>query len=165
MNNVVLSLGSNVGDRQSNLSAAINRISEIPALLLKKSSVYQTPPWGNTSQPDFFNQVIEIETAFDAFTLMEKLLLIEESMGRKRKEKWEPRIIDIDILFYNEEILENDKLTVPHKLLHERMFVLEPLHDILPDKNHPVLKKNISILLSELAKEGNTENVKMISTG
>ncbi len=163
MNNVVLSLGSNVGDRQSNLSAAINRISEIPAMLLKKSSVYQTAPWGNTDQPDFYNQVLEIETVFEALPLMEKLLSIEESMGRKRNEKWEPRIIDIDILFFNEEILETDKLTIPHKLLHERKFVLEPLHDILPDKNHPVLQRNISSLLSDLTNGGMTEKFKMIS--
>lgn len=165
MNKVVLSLGSNVGDRQSNLSAAINRIFEIPAMLLKKSSIYQTAPWGNKDQPDFFNQVLEIETALDAHALMEKLLSIEESMGRKRKEKWEPRIIDIDILFFNEEILETEKLTIPHKLLHERKFILEPLHEILPSKNHPILKKNISTLLIELAKAGVTEKFKMISTG
>lgn len=165
MNNVVLSLGSNVGDRQSNLSAAINRISKIPAMLLKKSSVYQTAPWGNADQPDFYNQVVEIETAFEALPLMEKLLSIEASMGRKRNEKWEPRIIDIDILFFNEEILKTDKLTIPHKLLHERKFVLEPLYDILPDKNHPELQRNISSLLSDLTNGGMTEKFKMISSG
>jgi 7,8-dihydro-6-hydroxymethylpterin-pyrophosphokinase len=86
-------------------------------------------------------------------------------MGRKRKEKWEPRIIDIDILFFNEAILETEELTIPHKLLHKRRFVLEPLHDILPYKNHPVLQKSVSILLSELTIGGATEKFKTISAG
>lgn len=150
MNNVVLSLGSNMGDRLSNFSTARKKIGEIPAVFLKTSAVYQTAPWGTTGQPDFLNQVVEIETSLDAHTLMEKLLTIEKTMGRERKEKWEARIIDIDILFFNDAQISSDVLTVPHRHLHERRFVLEPLNEILPQKVHPVYRKTIAYLHASL---------------
>ena len=163
MNNAVVSLGSNLGDRLSNLSAAIDRISALPCRLLKSSSVYETAPWGNTHQPSFLNQVIEVETGHDVSSLMTGLLSVEEALGRKRMQKWEPRVIDLDILFFNEDIVETEKVVIPHRHLHERRFVLEPLHEILPLKVHPGLKKNISRLLEELNDTG--ESKKIAATG
>lgn len=163
MNSVVLSMGSNMGERLTNLSAAIIRLTEIPCTVINASSVYQTAAWGNTNQAFFYNQVIEVLTRLDAFSLMAKLLSIEENMGRKRKVKWEPRVIDIDILFFNEECIRSEKLTIPHAHLHERRFVLEPLNEILPIKNHPVFHKNISLLLAELKDGGMTEKLKIMT--
>jgi len=150
MNRAVLGLGSNIGDRKKNLETARQLLSDNGCLLLKKSSVYETEPWGNRDQPAFYNQVVEIETTLNAPALMALILEIEKQMGRVRKEKWEPRVIDIDILFFNDEIIHSENLTVPHPRLHERKFVLAPLKEILPDYVHPVLKKTVSEILDQL---------------
>jgi 2-amino-4-hydroxy-6-hydroxymethyldihydropteridine diphosphokinase len=150
MNSAVILLGSNLGNRYKNLSDALTLIKQKIGELKLSSKVYETAPWGNTEQPSFLNQVVEISTAFNALTLMKNLLAIEQEQGRIRREKWSPRIIDLDVLYFNEEIIQSNELTVPHPCMHERRFVLVPLNEILPNKLHPILKKMNSQLLKEL---------------
>ncbi|CAN5523710.1 2-amino-4-hydroxy-6-hydroxymethyldihydropteridinediphosphokinase [soil metagenome] len=159
MNDVVISLGSNMGNRLTHLETAIQQLKELPCILIKKSDVYETAAWGNTDQPSFYNQVIEIETELEPVSLMENILMIEKKMGRIRNRKWEPRIIDIDILFYNDANIQSAILHVPHPHLHERRFVLQPLFEILPSKIHPVLKKTISEMLNELKDTDKVEKL------
>jgi 2-amino-4-hydroxy-6-hydroxymethyldihydropteridine diphosphokinase len=159
MNHAVLSLGSNVGDRLHHLKSAKQELEKHGCRMLQQSSVYETEPWGNKNQSSFYNEVIEIETMHAASQLMHLILGIEKSLGRIRTEKWQPRTIDIDILFFNNEIIHEEHLTIPHPHLHERNFVLKPLNEILPQFMHPFLKKNISELFSQLA---DTSEVKKI---
>ncbi|MEY4875951.1 MAG: 2-amino-4-hydroxy-6-hydroxymethyldihydropteridine diphosphokinase, partial [Bacteroidota bacterium] len=112
-----------------------------------KSSIYRTKAWGNENQNDFLNQCLIIETELSAESCLQKILLIEQNLGRKREEKWGPRTIDIDILFFNSEIVDKPNLQIPHPYLHLRRFTLAPLHELIPDFIHPILKKNISELL------------------
>src|SRR4051812_22549634 len=105
MNRPILSLGSNMGNRLHHLETAMQELQKNDCAILKQSSVYETAAWGNENQESFYNQVIEIETKLSAEQLMQSILHIEQSMGRIRKEKWEARIIDIDILFFNDEII------------------------------------------------------------
>ena len=125
------------------LNKAIKFIEKEMGTILRMSSVYSTAAWGNTHQPDFLNQVIIIETKLNPDTLMKAILQIEKKMGRIRTIKNAPRIIDIDILFYNKEIIKNDSLTIPHPFLQDRNFVLTPLNELSPRFMHPVLQKNI----------------------
>lgn len=162
MNTAVLSLGSNTGDRHANLDAAILLLKASDILPVKKSGIYATTPWGKTDQPFFFNQVIEAATELGADELMETILGIEKKLGRTRNEKWEPRILDIDILFFNDEIIRSETVTIPHPHLHERRFVLAPLAEILPGKIHPVFGKTVSALISELQDPGTVQKLKMI---
>jgi 2-amino-4-hydroxy-6-hydroxymethyldihydropteridine diphosphokinase len=150
MNRAVISLGSNVGDRLANLNRAKNELQEKDCHLLLASSVYETAAWGNTSQNSFYNEVIEIETKLSAQALMQIIFEIENKMGRVRKEKWEPRIIDMDILFFNDDVINETHLTVPHPFVHERKFVLVPMDEILPRFIHPIFKKTIHDLLSSV---------------
>jgi len=141
---IYLLLGSNLGDRLRNLSDAAGRIGSV----LKRSSVYKTAAWGNTQQPDFFNQAIEVKSELSPHRLLESLQRIEKDMGRLRIEKWGPRIIDIDILFYKDTIVTSGDLTITHPELQNRRFALEPLAEIT-NVIHPVLKKTVSQLLRE----------------
>jgi len=150
MNRAILSLGSNVGNRLHHLAQAKGELAKEGFRIAKQSSIYETAAWGNEDQDDFYNEVIELETKFSAKELMQSILHIEQSMGRIRKQKWEARIIDIDILFFNDEIIHSDNLTIPHPHLHKRKFILIPLNEILPETIHPILKKTISTLLHEL---------------
>jgi len=109
----------------------------------RKSAIYQTAAWGNTDQPDFLNQVIIVQTKLTAWQTMQSILQIEKEMGRLRTVKNAPRIIDIDILFFNKEIIHTVELTVPHPQLQNRRFVLVPLNELSPNFKHPALKKNI----------------------
>lgn len=147
--NVFLCLGSNLGDREENLRAAYSAIHKTIGKVAKKSHVYETEPWGNKNQDPFLNQVIMINTMKDPRELMEALSKIERELGRKRSEKWGPRIIDIDILFYGKRIIRDKGLEVPHPELHQRAFVLAPMLEIAPDYVHPVLKKQIDELYME----------------
>lgn len=126
----------------------INSIENIT--VQKISSLYETEPYGVKGQTNFINQVVEIQTEFQPFELHEKLLSIEKTIGRNSKGDFQPREIDIDILFYNSEIIETQKLTIPHYDLHNRRFVLEPLNELNPDFIHPVFKKSVKELLSQL---------------
>lgn len=150
MINVFLLLGSNLGDRSLLLHEAIARIENDIAPALKLSSVYETQSWGKTDAPDYLNQVVMLQTDLPAQTILEKILAIELFFGRKRDEKWGSRTIDIDILFYGDEIINVEGLTVPHPELHNRRFTLAPLAEIAPELVHPVKKKNILQLKSEL---------------
>ena len=144
---ILILLGSNLGDRQENLDQARQEISRFVGEIITTSSIYKTAAWGNTQQPDFYNQVIEIRSPHDPHQLILATQKIEQTMGRIRKEKWGPRIIDIDMLFYGDSIISNENLTIPHPEISNRRFTLLPLAEVAPDFMHPVLKKNVHQLL------------------
>jgi 2-amino-4-hydroxy-6-hydroxymethyldihydropteridine diphosphokinase len=149
MNKTYLLLGSNLGNSQKQLEVAKKHISIKMGEILRLSSYYSTLAWGNTNQPDFLNQVIIIDNKLSPEQTMETILDIEIKMGRIRTEKNAPRIIDIDILFYNKEIINTKNLIIPHPLMQERNFVMHPLNELSPNFIHPILKKNIhSLFLS-----------------
>jgi 2-amino-4-hydroxy-6-hydroxymethyldihydropteridine diphosphokinase len=146
-NQVVLGLGGNMGNRTQHLAMAMVQIIQQIGTITKVSSVYETAAWGNEDQPPFFNLAVCLTTPFTPLQTLERCLRIEKQMGRHRTMKWGPRIIDIDILLYNDEIIRANNLSIPHPLMHERRFVLAPLAEILPQKKHPVLKKSFKDLL------------------
>lgn len=148
MENIFLLTGSNIGDSRQHLQAAIAYISERVGSIVQQSGWYQTEPWGNKNQHDFFNQVLEVRTELGAEEVLTRILQIEQEMGRNRMQKWEPRIIDIDILFYGDAIIQTPELAVPHPLLHERRFTLLPLCEIAPAWIHPVLHQSVAELLN-----------------
>lgn len=147
---VFLLLGTNLGNRQMFLQQAITHIEQEVAPMLKTSSVYETQSWGKTDEPDYLNQVVTLQTGLPAKNVLDKILAIELEMGRKREIKWGARIIDIDILFYGDQVIDEPGLIVPHPQLHNRRFTLEPLAEIAPDFIHPLLNKNILVLKNEL---------------
>ena len=132
------------------LAQAETSISKLIGQIVLHSSIYETEAWGKTDQPNFLNQVLICDTHFGQEAVLDEILTIEESMGRSRDKKWEARKIDIDILFFNEEIFEHDNLKIPHPHLHERKFTLVPLAEVMPDYIHPVLKKTVRKLLSSV---------------
>jgi 2-amino-4-hydroxy-6-hydroxymethyldihydropteridine diphosphokinase len=148
MNTVYLLIGGNIGDRLKHLNNAKLLIAEKVGAIFKASSVYESAPWGNTNQEKFLNQVLEIDTALKPFELLVQLLSIETIMGRERLEKWGERNIDIDILFFNNEIINTPHLTIPHPALHKRRFTLVPLLQIAPNLIHPLSKLNVSTMLA-----------------
>ena len=148
-NQVVLGLGGNMGNRTQYLAFAMVQIIQQIGPITKVSSVYETAAWGNTDQPPFLNQVIVVITPFTPLQTLQKCLQIEKSMGRRREIKWGPRLIDIDILLYNDAQIQRNNLQIPHPFLHQRRFVLQPLADVLPRYNHPTLHKTLQQLLTE----------------
>lgn len=142
-----LLLGTNLGDRLSQLDRARRAIGENIGELVACSAVYETEAWGNPDQPDYLNQVINVRTPLEATVLLDVVHTIEKALGRDRKEKWGARVIDIDILFYGEEVIEAEHLHVPHPHIHERRFVLVPLAEIAGHFVHPTLLQPISNLL------------------
>ena len=129
-----IGLGGNIGDRKANLEAAISRLAATPGVTLAaQSSFIGTEPWGKTDQEWFLNAAVAIDTSLSARQLLEVCLGIETAMGRVREEKWGPRIIDLDVLTYGNETIDEDGLQVPHPYIAEREFVLEPLAEIAPD--------------------------------
>lgn len=139
---VYLSLGTNLGNRAANLKGAISSLA--PQMTVKaKSKVYETPPWGYEDQPNFFNQVVSARTYIEPLPLLRHLKRLEVALGRKATFKYGPRLIDIDILFYDDLVLDEPSLVIPHPHLHERAFVLLPMMDIAPDLLHPVKRKSI----------------------
>lgn len=139
-----------MGDRQTNCRNAVERLKDKGIVIKKASSMYETKPWGLEEQPEFINMAIEAETSLSPEELLRALKDIEKEMGRKDTVRWGPRIIDLDILFYDDIVINMGHLQIPHPLLHKRDFVLLPLSEIAPDKVHPVLKKNIRQLKEEL---------------
>jgi 2-amino-4-hydroxy-6-hydroxymethyldihydropteridine diphosphokinase len=143
MGGIFLLLGSNLGNSSAQLDTAIRHITSF-ATVIRKSSVYVSQAWGNTNQPDFLNQVIEIDSDLEPQELLDHTLRTETTMGRDRILKWGPRTIDIDILFYRNDIVKTGSLTIPHPEIQNRKFELVPLRELAPDLFHPVLKKTIS---------------------
>jgi len=146
----VIALGSNLGDREMNLKTAIVKMKGRCMYIEKLSSFVETEPYGYTDQPKFLNAVCLVETDLSPRTLLNTLLEIEREMGRVRTVKWGPRVIDLDIVFYEDLIVNEEGLIIPHPDAHNRLFVLEPLSEIAPDLVHPVLKKTVQELLIEL---------------
>jgi 2-amino-4-hydroxy-6-hydroxymethyldihydropteridine diphosphokinase len=148
MNKVYILLGGNQGDPAKNLRTAKAALSKSVGTIARQSSVYRTAAWGITDQPDFLNQVLIIETILSAEKTLRACLFIEANMGRVRTVKNAPRIIDIDILFFNKAISKDFILTLPHPQIQNRRFVLVPLNELSPNMKHPVLKKTIHQLLT-----------------
>ncbi|NOT51745.1 MAG: 2-amino-4-hydroxy-6-hydroxymethyldihydropteridine diphosphokinase [Chitinophagaceae bacterium] len=149
MNTAYLLTGGNLGDREKNLADARDHVNAQCGKIVNASSLYETAAWGNTDQPSFLNQALEIRTELTARQLMRRLLKVEKTMGRVRKEKYGPRIIDIDILLFNHEIHNYPLLKLPHPEMQKRRFALLPLAEIVPAIIHPVLNKTIAELLKQ----------------
>ena len=153
MREIFLLTGSNRGDRQEMILRASMLIAEKAGSVLKKSSILETPPWGFTDPVAFLNQALEIETDLPPAQLLSTLLDIETLLGRTRSARpsgYASRTMDIDILFYGQQVMQTTTLTIPHPRLHERYFALKPLTEIAPGFIHPVLGKTISQLLQQL---------------
>lgn len=150
---VYIALGTNLGDRLANLRAAVAAMPP-EVTLLAESHVYETPPWGYEDQPPFLNMVVKAETTLEPEPLLKYLKQVEAELGREQNFRWGPRLIDLDILFYDDLFLDTPPLVIPHPRLHERAFVLVPLADVAPELVHPVLQKSIKDILSELEMEG-----------
>ena len=150
MQTVYLGLGSNKGKRISYIEKAIEEISGLPETkIFVRSGIYETEPWGNIEQEDYLNSVIGIQTQLNAEDLLKELKFIEKLIGRKENKKWSEREIDIDLLFYGNEIIDKDHMKVPHGQIENRRFVLVPMNEIAPGFMHPVFKKSISQLLED----------------
>tara|TARA_R110001592_G_scaffold178589_3_gene419722 strand:- start:1973 stop:2485 length:513 start_codon:yes stop_codon:yes gene_type:complete len=149
-NRLILSLGGNVGNVRAVFKNAINQIPSELGEVLKQSSIYKTAAWGVENQPDFLNQVLIVKTKYTPKDCLAKLLNLELDLGRIRNgKKWEERVIDIDILFYNSEIIDLPSLKIPHPFVHERNFILIPLAEIYGNFVHPQLNKTILDLRKE----------------
>lgn len=153
MKDVFLGLGSNLGDRTKNLERAFELLEKNGVTVIKKSAVYETEPLGVKDQAWFFNCVVGVETALGPEELLNAVEKIEKEMGRQQTVKWGPRLIDIDILLYGDRIITSKGLTIPHKFLHERKFVLKPLSEVAGKRIHPVFDKSIQELLNECEDE------------
>ncbi|WP_020594991.1 2-amino-4-hydroxy-6-hydroxymethyldihydropteridine diphosphokinase [Spirosoma panaciterrae] len=143
-----LLLGANLGDRINTLHRALDLIAERVGTVVQKSAMYETAPWGVTDQPTYLNQVLAIDTALQPEELLNQTQAIEHELGRVRLERWGARLIDIDILFYDQLILKTPRLTIPHPYLHQRRFTLVPLAEITPNLVHPILHKTTLELLA-----------------
>lgn len=141
-------MGGNISDRFMNMEKAREMVSQKIGVIEKQSGLYETAPWGNTRQPEFLNQVLKVHTRLKPFQVLRKTQEIEMELGRVRYEKWGERIMDIDILFFNDQVIESRELTVPHPRIQDRRFTLVPLAEITNGFVHPKLKKNIKTLLN-----------------
>ena len=146
-NTVILITGGNLGDKRKNLKKAAQLIGERIGEVEKSSGIYETEAWGLTDQPVFYNQVHVVKTVLSPDEVLHRILKIEEEMGRKRTVKNAARIIDIDILFYDEQIVNEEKLVIPHPQISNRRFVLLPLQELVPQMIHPVYKMSVEQLL------------------
>ena len=153
MNQAYLLTGGNMGDREQNLADAKDLINGQLGTITAASSLYETAAWGNTGQPSFLNQALELATSLNARQLIRRILKLEKQLGRERKEKYGPRIIDIDILLFNNEKHNYPLLKLPHPEMQNRRFALLPLAEIAAEKVHPVFKKTISQILTECKDE------------
>ncbi|MBQ6800525.1 MAG: 2-amino-4-hydroxy-6-hydroxymethyldihydropteridine diphosphokinase [Bacteroidaceae bacterium] len=151
-----LSLGTNLGNKEENLRAAMKLIEEQIGNIVSQSALYTSEPWGFTSENSFLNNVVAVSTTMTPEKLLETTQRIEFTLGRTRKSvngQYADRLIDIDILFYDQQVTNTPTLTLPHPLMHRRLFVLEPLNQIAPTLTHPILKKDINTLCRELQEE------------
>lgn len=148
MNKAILLIGGNLGDRTGHLREAVEQIDKQVGRVEKQSSLYETAAWGVAGQPDYLNQALLVSTEMDARTLLHTVLAIEHNIGRVRRQKWGARVIDIDIIFFNDAVINEPDLKIPHPQMQFRQFVLVPLMEILPDWEHPVLHQSVSTLLT-----------------
>lgn len=151
-----LSLGTNLGNKEENLRAAMKLIEEQIGNIVSQSAFYTSEPWGFMSENSFLNNVVAVSTTMTPEKLLETTQHIEFTLGRTRKSvngQYADRLIDIDILFYDQQVTNTPTLTLPHPLMHRRLFVLEPLNQIAPTLTHPILKKDINTLFRELQEE------------
>lgn len=148
-NTTFLLLGTNLGDRKKNLAIARNSIELMVGVIKKASSIYETAAWGKSDQPDFLNQAVEVETELSPKQVLKEILDVEKNMGRVRTSKWSERLIDIDILLYNDLVINSNELIVPHPQLPSRRFALAPLSEIAPQFVHPLLYVTIKALLEQ----------------
>jgi 2-amino-4-hydroxy-6-hydroxymethyldihydropteridine diphosphokinase len=153
MHTAYLGLGSNLGDRRANLRRAVKALAG-RATVLAESAVYETPPWGVQNQPAFLNMAVKVETELTPMELRDTVKGIEADLGREPSYRWGPRVIDIDILFYDDLITDTPQLVIPHPRLQERGFVLVPLETIAGDLVHPVLGVSIRVLLQHVDTSG-----------
>jgi 2-amino-4-hydroxy-6-hydroxymethyldihydropteridine diphosphokinase len=149
MNNAYLLIGGNVGNRLQNLKEAVTAINNTCGSVVQQSAIYETAAWGKTDQQAFLNQALLIDTRFTPLLLLQHTLAAETMLGRIRSERYGPRIIDIDILFFNNDIVREPELTIPHPEVQNRRFALEPLHEIASGLVHPVFQVTISQLLQD----------------
>lgn len=155
INRAYLSLGSNLGNKAENINSAIELLSERAGKVLKVSSNYETEPDGFLSENSFVNIALSLDTPLDALALLEVCEQIEKELGRKTKSvnlNYSDRVIDIDILYFNNMQLATDRLTLPHPRMHKRSFVLEPLAEIAPKLKHPILGMSTKVMLENLCK-------------
>ena len=150
---IFIGLGTNLGDKLANLQAALDALREF-VTVTKISSIFQTTPWGYLDQDDFFNIVIEVNAILAPLELLDRLKTLESELGRTESFRYGPRIIDMDILMYGDLIYISERLEIPHPRMTERAFVLAPFAEIAPEVVHPILKKTIEKLLSEVDSSG-----------
>jgi 2-amino-4-hydroxy-6-hydroxymethyldihydropteridine diphosphokinase len=161
MKRVFLGIGTNLGNREGNLEQAVAKIEEYIGPILNSSSIFETEPWRFQAKDEFLNLVVKVETILTPSGLLGRIMMIESLLGRVRSEThYTSRLIDIDILFYEDMILDEETLKIPHPLLHERKFVLVPLCEIDPEMVHPVLKKSISELLEKCEDKSRVKKFK-----
>ncbi len=150
MHSAIIAIGTNLGNKEENIKKATDLIKRRGIRIVKSAGIYRTKPYGYTNQPDFLNSALEIETTLSPEELLETLLSIEKEMGRVRKVHWGPRIIDLDIIFYDNLVINEKNLKIPHPDMQNRLFVLKPVSEIAPCRVHPVFCKTVKTLLEEL---------------
>ncbi len=156
---IVLLLGSNMGNSLQHLLTAKQHLQSKTESHILSSSIYKTQAWGNTQQADFLNIVLVFKSNIPAKDILNICLDIEKKMGRTRTNKWAERIIDIDILFYDNEIIDEQNLKIPHPYLHVRLFTLEPLNELLPNFIHPIFNNTIAQLLANCSDASKVEKL------
>jgi 2-amino-4-hydroxy-6-hydroxymethyldihydropteridine diphosphokinase len=162
MARILLLSGSNLGNRAQNLANAKEKLAGINVNVLKFSGIYETEPWGDIPQDSFYNQAILAETSLKPAELMLKILALEYSLGRIRgSEQYAPRTIDLDVIFYDDRVLNLPEIVVPHPRMHLRRFVLQPASEIVPEWEHPVFHKTIACLLEECPDTGAVNRINL----
>ena len=153
MPRAIIAFGSNMGNRRENIQKALEKMEHIGLNLIKTSTIIETEPYGYLDQDSFLNGACIVDTVFSPKELLYQLLAIEQELGRKREIRWGPRIIDLDIIFYEDQIIREKDLIIPHPDAHNRTFVMEPISEIAPFFVHPIYKKTVREIYQELIKQ------------